>query len=103
MARSPSVPLPRLSLRTRLVREAMSAPILIVAALWTDGDRADEVAKALHEFAQPDGFLRGSAVSFHPCVADAPDFAATMRRLQLAEANVRPRGWSFAVHRLEEQ
>lgn len=65
-------------------------PYLIVAALWTTGDRADEVSEALHDFETPAGFSRGAAVSFKRDQADAWDFTMTMRKLNLEEINVRP-------------
>ncbi len=69
---------------------AASEPYLIVAALWTTGDRCDEVSKALEGFKEPEGFSRGGAVSFKRDQADAWDFTMTMRKLNLAEINVRP-------------
>lgn len=64
--------------------------MLIVAALWTEGDKADEVSAALHDFETPKGFHRGAAVSFKRDQADRLDFAMTMRKLNLEEINERP-------------
>jgi hypothetical protein len=65
-------------------------PMLIVAALWTNGDKSAEVAAALHDFDEPPGFSRGSVVSFRLVQADDPEFRLVMRKLNLAEANQRP-------------
>lgn len=69
----------------------MTEPMLHIAAVWLDGDRAPAVAAALRELGDPPtGYDRGQVVSFRREVADNLGFRRLMAQLDLAEANSRP-------------